>query len=243
MSLRNQLAELADDDVDAIEATLASSSHGAAYILTVAMSFVDSRPALAFRVQAALARGPVPHEAIDREHWLRAHNNACYFAIAHGSKAEKLDVVERALRVAPDNVAIYHNAACVLCQLGERERALAAIADAVTHADEATIQAIAEDSDLDLIRHTEAFQQLVAGRGEFELPGWAADWTAWQVIYLRELVRSTLGDADLSEFAAGRVGAQGRELDIIELAQLCEDLPVADWPKLVHRHFVKTLLH
>ena len=241
MSLRQQLAALADADVDAIEALLASSEQSIAYILTCAMSLAESRPALSFRVLASLARRPEPSEANEREHWLRAHNNACFFAAQLGSAADQRDIVERALRVAPDNVAIYHNAACVLCQLGEAEAALEAVAHALAHADEATARAIADDTDLDLIRKDDRFQRLIAGHGEFEPPAWASGWTAWEVIQFREHLRSTLSEPDMSEFDAGRIRGHGRTIEIVELAQRCRAHPIPEWAGIVHMHLVDAL--
>ena len=244
MRLHEALTQLPDDDVAAIEATLASRPERLASIFTVATSLATSRPRLGFRILAALARQPAPSDPIDREHWLRAHNNACYFAIAQGDADEKRDVVDRALRVAPQNVAIYHNAACLLCQLGDGERALEAIRDGIALGyDEATIKAIAEDPDLDLIRHTEAFQRLIAGHREFEPPAWAAGWTAWELIQYREDLRSSLMNPDLSRFDEGRIVWQGREFDIVALAEECKRHPASAWGGIVQRHFLLRMPH
>ncbi|HLT36622.1 MAG TPA: hypothetical protein VK034_10055 [Enhygromyxa sp.] len=243
MSLFSTLSGLADDDVKGVERTLASASEGAGHIVTIAMSLVSSRPILAYRIQAALARQPEPARPIDREHWLRAHNNACYLAVFHGNPAEKRDVVDRALRVAPRNVAIYHNAACLLCQLGEAERALRAIRDGIDRGyDDATIKAIAEDPDLDLIRHTEAFQQIIRGRVDFEPPAWASGWTAWELIQFREDLRTTLSDPDLTRFDEGRIAcSHGHDLDIVALAQQCKRHAPSEWGRIVRDHFLALL--
>jgi hypothetical protein len=162
MSLRNTLAGLPDENVAAIEKLLATRTESIADIMAAALSLLESRPGLVFRVHAALARRSEPSKPGEREEWRRAHNNACHLAVFHGKPAEKRDVVERALPIAPENIAIYYNAACLLCQLGEAERALAAIRDGIAGGyDEATIKAIADDPDLDLIRHTEAFRALL----------------------------------------------------------------------------------
>ena len=243
MRLHEALADL-PDDTDALEATLASRPERLASIFTVAMALASSRPRLVFRILKALTQRPAPSDPVDREHWLRAHNNACYFAISQGDTPEKLDVVERALHVAPDNVAIYHNAACLLCQLGEGERAIQAIREGIARGyDEATIKAIADDPDLDLIRHTEAFQQLIRSHGDFVPPSWAAGWTAWEVIQFREDLQSSLDDPGLGHFDEGRIVWRGREFDIVPLAQECKRHPASEWGRIVLRHFLLRMPH
>src|SRR5690606_41357121 len=101
MSLFSTLSGLADDDVKGVERTLASASEGAGHIVTIAMSLVSSRPILAYRIQAALARQPEPARPIDREHWWRAHNNACHLAVFPGTPPEKRAVADAARLAAP----------------------------------------------------------------------------------------------------------------------------------------------
>jgi hypothetical protein len=244
MSLRNTLAGLPDDNVAAIEKLLATRTESIAYIMAIALSLLESRPGLAFRVHAVLARRPEPSDPDEREHWLRVHNNACHLAVFHGNPAEKREVVERALPAAPDNIAIYYNAACLLCQLGEAERALAAIRDGIARGyDDATIRAIADDPDLDLIRHTDAFRTVIQGHGDFQPPAWATGWTAWEVIQFREILRTTPPEPDLTRFDEGRIIWHGCEVDIAELGQLCKEHPPSQWVHLLGQHFARLLRH
>lgn len=244
MSLRNSLAELSDDNVAAIEELLANCGESIGLMLAIAFSLASARPVLAFRTQAALARRPEPSEPDEREQWLRAHNNACHFAVFHGEQAEKRDVVERALPVAADNPAIYYNVACVLCLLGEAERAIEAIRGGINSGyDDATVKAISEDADLDLIRHTEAFQAIIQGRTNFQLPTWAAGWTAGDVIQFRELFRSTSDELDLTDFDAGRIAWHGQEIDIVALAELCKGKPLTTWSRIVTPRLLLQIPH
>jgi tetratricopeptide (TPR) repeat protein len=240
--IRYALTSLSDNDPESIEATVASRDESLPYLVAIGLELYRSRPRLAMHIFATLARRPAPTNPEDHQAWLRAHNNACAAAVWMGKPEEQRDIVERALVHAPVNPAIYHNAACILCKLGETEPALELVREAVARLDDpAAIQAMADDPDLDPIRHTDAFRAAIAGHAEFEPPSWAEGWTAWEFIQFREFVGSTLDGCDMTRFEAGRVVYEGRELDVIELARRCRERSHAEWGQIVNRYFVEQL--
>ncbi len=231
-----------EDDREGIEALLSAAPDDLHLLSAYAYSLMGRRRALAFRVYRWLAKRPAPTDPPLREEWLRIQNNACYLAVFHGEPEERRAVVDRAIVVAADNIAIYHNAACVLCDLGEPDLALAAIREAIARGiDDASIRSMAEDEDLDLIRHTEAFRAVIAGRGAYTIPSWAKGWTAWEVVQLRALVRTTLPHPDMTHFDEGRVESAGKVLDVAAIAAECTGLPVTEWDEKVSRR-VRALL-
>ncbi|WP_146659057.1 tetratricopeptide repeat protein [Enhygromyxa salina] len=235
--LVSTIAALSDEDAAGIEATLTARTEGVRGLAPPIFDLMYTRPLLAFRGLVVITRRPQPTNRVDKELWLRAHNNVCYLANFHGEPEERQAVVERALRVASENLAIYHNAACVLCKLGQPEQALDAIEQGIgLGLDDAAVQAMKDDTDLDLIRHTEAFAALVGERVQFELPGWAPEWTSREFKQFQEFVRTMLPDPDMSDFASGRIRCCGRECDMIGLAKQCHGRNESEWGDLILEH-------
>ena len=132
-SLSDLVASIEDDDRDSLATVLTEASPHLARLAAVALSFLQSRPKLALHVFMWITEQDAPADAALREEWLRAHNNACYLAAVSGSPDECRIVVDRALGVAPQNPAIFHNAACVLCKIEDAAGALEAIRGGIAH--------------------------------------------------------------------------------------------------------------
>ncbi|MCB9613591.1 MAG: hypothetical protein H6722_14175 [Sandaracinus sp.] len=248
------MSDLADllasvsDDRDAVFAALATLDHvDLPRASAFALGLFPKRPLVAMRMLDWLMGLPEPSRPALREEWLRVHNNACYMAVFHGEPEERRAIVERALRVAPHNIAIYHNAACALCKLGDGDAATEAIRQGILRGyDDATIASIRADDDLALIRDTDAFRRVLGERGAKALPAWASGFTPAEYTQFREAVRTVLPDPDLSRFeeeaiASCRVAMlDGVALervdhvfDLRELAASCRGKPAVEATSVV----------
>lgn len=241
--LAKRLATLKEGNLDALGSALFDAMPMSVGALSAhALRLMGSRPRVALHVYMWLLDNVGrPDERAELDEWLKAHNNACYLAALHGNAEERRKVVDAALPLARENLAICHNAAAILCQLGDAEGAL----DAVRIGIEAGLDAVAiahmrDDEDLDLIRRGAGFVALVAD-GPLKLPSWAAGWTVAAFAQFREDIRTTLPDPDMSRFDEGVVGAMGRSFDVLRLAAQCRDLPVGEGSLRVHRHFHQLL--
>ncbi len=172
-----------------------------------------------FEVFRWIGELPAPDDPMDRENWLRALNNACALAIQHpGDDEARLAMARRAVSFGPQNVAIFHNAACVFCSVGALEEALDAVAAAVDHGyGSATM---VDDPDLDAIRHTEDFADAIGGAREADEAGHRRK--------LAELSEALLGGAavpdDLSRLWRRHLAiADARAVDDGGLTQLYEE--------------------
>jgi hypothetical protein len=236
--IASAIESMSDDDREGIEALLGAAPDDLREMSAYAYSLIHTRRLLAYRIYLWLARKPEPTDLKLREDWLRIQNNACYLAVFHGERDERREIVDRALRSAPDNIAIYHNAACVLCKLGEADLAIAVVRDGITRGcDDATIRSMAEDDDLDLIRHTDEFREVIAGRGSFDLPSWAEGWSTWEYVQFRSMVRLSLPDPDMTHFEDGAVESGGMSLEIVGLADRCKGSPLPEWDVTIQEHF------
>ena len=237
-SLPDIIEALGDDDREALHAALDGLPEvNVGRFSTYAFSIMQARPLMSLRMLSWLMEQNEPTDPTERGEWLKANNNACYLANFHGEPEERRSIVDRALlRAAPDNIAIYHNAAGVLCLLGDATGALDAISQGIARGfDEATIDAIRNDSDLDLIRSTPAFLDIVRSHAELVLPAWADGWTSAQYTQFREAIRTSLADCDLADFDEGRVRSAGETYDILDLARRCKGLDAAACTMAVHR--------
>ena len=237
--LSKRLASLPDENRDALASALIDAMPMSVGSLSAhALSIMGSRPRLALHVYMwLLEHVKRPEDARELDEWLKAHNNACYLAALHGNAEERRMVVDAAIPLAPENLAICHNAAATLCRMGEADAALEVVRIGI----EAGLDAVAiahmrDDEDLDLIRHDHRFRALVAS-GPLKLPAWAQGWTVAAFAQFREAVRTTLTDADMSGFDDGVVRAFGRSFDVLELAAKCRDLSPERSTVEVHRHF------
>ncbi|MEM9068298.1 MAG: hypothetical protein AAGE52_07315 [Myxococcota bacterium] len=244
MNVMDELQALDGSDREAIDSILDAEQADIGELSTWAMHAIGTKPLLALRIFAWIARQAEPGGTLDRENWLRAHNNACHLAIFHGEPDERRAIVRLALSVAPRNIAIYHNAACLLCALGDADAALDAIRTGVALGyDAATIAAIAEDADLDLIRDREEFQTIVRDGASIELPSWAEGWTAIEYTQFREHLRTTFyPDPDLSGLARGTIEYENATINVLPLAESCQGKPISEWFDLV-RAYVHRILH
>ncbi len=242
--LNTLVAALPDDDAPALYALMAEQTIDAIGTFhNFAISLMQDRPLVAMRLMAwVIDAGPEPsgfvaNEPYEQEELRRLHNNATYLAVFHGTPEERRAIVERALLVAAENPAIYHNAACVLCKLGDARAAIETIRAGVASGyDDATIASIREDEDLALISGTEAFMEILEGRGEVVLPPWAEGLSTYQYTQFREAVRTTLADPDMSEFEAGRVTSFGQTFELAGLAGTCRGMTALEITVQVHRH-------
>jgi len=148
-------------DVDEVERCLAALD-ASALVDVFNFSFtLGEQPELALRLLYWVALQERPTESdVAETAWLRAMNNGVNIAIRHGERDVRLNLVRRAMEHAPENVAIYHNAACVYCALGLADDAMDAVVGAVEH-DYKSIAQMAEDEDLDVIRHHPGFVALI----------------------------------------------------------------------------------
>lgn len=244
-TLSERLAALDDGDRHALHAIL----HGlrdvsVPQLSLAAMSLMATRPLTAMRTLVwVTTHVSEPADRTLREEWLKVHNNACYLANFHGEPDERRAIVERALRVAPANPPIFHNAACVLCKLGDLDGALDAIRRGVASGyDDVTIASIREDDDLAPIRG-ETFDAILARADALALPAWAEGYTAAAFSQFRESVRTILPDPDLSTFDDGFVAwvdpdsGYERVFELRELAAECRGVSAIECTEIVHRHF------
>lgn len=237
--LAKRLASLPAENHDALASAVFDAMPMSVGTLSAhALQVMGSRPRVALHVYMWLVENMTrPDDPNELDEWLKAHNNACYLAALHGNPDEQRWVVDAALPLARENLAICHNAAAILCRLGDAEGALGAVRVGI----EAGLDAVAiahmrDDEDLDLIRRSAGFQALVSD-GPLKLPAWASAWTVAAFAQFREDVRTTLPDPDMSRFDEGVVAAMGRSFDIVRLAAQCRDLPPGKGSLHVHRHF------
>ena len=78
---------------------------------------------------------------------------------------------------------------------------------------------------------------MIEGAGDFELPEWARDFSPWEYVQFRELIRTSLPEPDLSGFDEGSARSGGRVYDVLELAAGCKGKTYDEWLLIVHRHF------
>jgi hypothetical protein len=244
-TLSERLAALEDGDRHALHTILHGLQHVSVPQLSLAaVSLMAKRPLTAMRTLAWITTHVAePGDRVLRDEWLKVHNNACYLAVFHGEPEERRAIVARALHVAPANPPIFHNAACVLCKLGDLDAALDAIRRGVASGyDDVTIASIREDDDLAPIRG-EAFDAILARADTLALPAWAEGYTAAAYSQFRESVRTILPDPDLSTFDDGFVAwadpSSGfeRVFDLRELAAECRGVSAIECTEIVHRHF------
>lgn len=246
----DRLAALDDGDRDGLNAFLHSLDLGFPYVAAIAFSVMSRRPINAMRTFVWITTHvEEPTDSMLLDEWLKAHNNACHLSVSHGELEERREIVNRALKVAPRNPAIYHNAACALCKLGDLTRALDAIRLGVESGyDDVTIASIRQDDDLAPIRGA-AFDAILARAGDPVLPAWAEGYTAAELSQFREAVRTTLPDPDLSKFDEGTVAwvdpdwGFERELDLHELAAECRGASAIECSERVHRHIHAIFKH
>lgn len=166
---------------------------------------------------------PPTEPGAERNAWLYLHNNACHLANFVEDCRERSAVLTHALGVAAENPAIFHNAACLACKLGDAELALQIIRGAVAaELDAAELEAIRTDDDLALISGSDRFNEAFAGRGSFERPAWAGGLTTIEYIQLREAIRTSLPSQPLDGFEAGVIELPGElRFDLAGLASEC----------------------
>lgn len=160
MSISELKAKAHTGDIVAVEkllSTLTDDDMPEAFNLSAEL--IDE-PAMAFRILFWVSSQPRPEKKHLLEAWIRAMNNGTAAACKEGTAAERLEMVNRAIAVAPENLSIYHNAACVYCALGLAEEALDSVVSAAEHGYE-NMALMAEDTDLDLIRQHPGFLALV----------------------------------------------------------------------------------
>lgn len=165
MSIQSLRDALSEGDLEATRAALKTLDGSDSLAAFMAAYENREHASAGFEVFRWISELPPPEGQMDRENWLRALNNACALAIQHpGDDEARLTMARRAMSFGSQNIAIFHNAACVFCSVGELEEALDAVAAAVDHGyGSATM---VDDPDLDAIRHTDDFADAIGGARE-----------------------------------------------------------------------------
>jgi hypothetical protein len=168
MPINKLLKAALDNDIPKVEAILADLEDKHirdAFNLGIKLS---GQPAAEYRILRWVTSRARPENKYDEMAWLRAMNNGTLRAITEGTDEERLEMVTRSMEVAPDNIGIYHNAACVYCALGLADEAMDTVVSAVEHGYE-NMMLLAEDPDLELISQHPGFLALVADAQSGEL--------------------------------------------------------------------------
>jgi tetratricopeptide (TPR) repeat protein len=156
--LVSTVARQARDDLEALLARLPDEVTLVPHLYNASFA-VDRPQALAILRRVISLPEPARDAGEARTALVMAWNNACIHAHALGDYRLACELAEGAQRFGPENPYIYHSAACAYAAVGQLDRALAQVSEAITHEYEHT-EKMETDADLSPLRSDPRFTAL-----------------------------------------------------------------------------------